>query len=648
MKLFNFGKCRILRGGGSTSSVKSALRRGFTIMELVIVIAVIAVLAAVLIPTFANLTQRANESADMQTVENLNTILMSEETISGEKPATMSEAIAQAASGGYNVAALSPTSDGNDILWDQTSIRFVLADGETGEIIHKDDATAATETDNGFWKIYSSEEEINSDKTEDGNKYSIYLADDFTFSGERALTVTAGVDVGNNSDIDVSYADNVAETVVFNMNGGDLSVDNEEGTQSFYGTANALTVTATDPENCMHVYGVVRENIAISNGKLVIGDNISVNLIEVFTANVTIENNGYIENVISETGDITIVGEKPSNNFTTVVIDSVEDLSVFIDSDNYSGSYRLEADLTIPTHLTIEEGFNVIIDFNGHTITYGGAEQRPLTNYGTLILKNGAENSIEEGKGGITCTSQTVYGAINNYGDLIIYGGYYSDNSDAGNSVLRADVEATTIVYNGSFVSKMNSAVYNLGNMVIYDGYYYTTSSNRGNYAYCVRSAGSITIYGGEVYGIQGGIAIFSGSATIYDCTVTVDDILFEQYNDSNKAFYALYVAGEAGTVSTTVYGGNFRSSGVAVVLVGNDYDGGNKENAYLAIYGGTFEKLEQRGNVVTKLFGTNGTQTGLAILYGGRYDENPASQVYIADNYSVIENGGYFLVVSD
>ena len=47
-------------------------------MELVIVIAVIAVLAAVLIPTFANLTERANESADTQTVENLNTILRSE------------------------------------------------------------------------------------------------------------------------------------------------------------------------------------------------------------------------------------------------------------------------------------------------------------------------------------------------------------------------------------------------------------------------------------------------------------------------------------------------------------------------------------------------------------------------------------------
>ena len=41
-------------------------KRGFTITELVIVIAVIAILAAVLIPTFSNVINRANESAALQ------------------------------------------------------------------------------------------------------------------------------------------------------------------------------------------------------------------------------------------------------------------------------------------------------------------------------------------------------------------------------------------------------------------------------------------------------------------------------------------------------------------------------------------------------------------------------------------------------
>ena len=45
---------------------KKALKRAFTITELVIVIAVIAILAAVLIPTFSNVIEKANQSAAMQ------------------------------------------------------------------------------------------------------------------------------------------------------------------------------------------------------------------------------------------------------------------------------------------------------------------------------------------------------------------------------------------------------------------------------------------------------------------------------------------------------------------------------------------------------------------------------------------------------
>ena len=41
-------------------------KKGFTIVELVIVIAVIAILAAVLIPTFSNVINKANESASLQ------------------------------------------------------------------------------------------------------------------------------------------------------------------------------------------------------------------------------------------------------------------------------------------------------------------------------------------------------------------------------------------------------------------------------------------------------------------------------------------------------------------------------------------------------------------------------------------------------
>ena len=50
--------------------MRNLKKKGFTIVELVIVIAVIAVLAAVLIPTFVNLTKKANQSAKPNRIKN--------------------------------------------------------------------------------------------------------------------------------------------------------------------------------------------------------------------------------------------------------------------------------------------------------------------------------------------------------------------------------------------------------------------------------------------------------------------------------------------------------------------------------------------------------------------------------------------------
>ncbi len=66
-------------------------KKGFTIVELVIVIAVIAILAAVLIPTFSNVIKKANDSAALQAVRNAYTEALSKATDNGNYKAGGSE-----------------------------------------------------------------------------------------------------------------------------------------------------------------------------------------------------------------------------------------------------------------------------------------------------------------------------------------------------------------------------------------------------------------------------------------------------------------------------------------------------------------------------------------------------------------------------
>ena len=58
--------------------MKKLNKKGFTIVELVIVIAVIAILAAVLIPTFATVIKKANINAALQGGRNAYTAIMAE------------------------------------------------------------------------------------------------------------------------------------------------------------------------------------------------------------------------------------------------------------------------------------------------------------------------------------------------------------------------------------------------------------------------------------------------------------------------------------------------------------------------------------------------------------------------------------------
>ena len=64
--------------------MKNTKKRGFTIVELVIVVAVIAILASVLVPTFSNVVKKAKESAAMQNARSAWTAYLADKAFNGE------------------------------------------------------------------------------------------------------------------------------------------------------------------------------------------------------------------------------------------------------------------------------------------------------------------------------------------------------------------------------------------------------------------------------------------------------------------------------------------------------------------------------------------------------------------------------------
>ena len=117
-------------------------KKGFTIVELVIVIAVIAILAAVLIPTFTNVINKANESAAMQECRN--------------------EWTAYLADNKDNVIA------GSDAVLKKSSYYFAVVDGSFKNVVYESEAAAAAAA-LGSNNAYTKSE----DKTFPGNSANV-------------------------------------------------------------------------------------------------------------------------------------------------------------------------------------------------------------------------------------------------------------------------------------------------------------------------------------------------------------------------------------------------------------------------------------------------------------------------------------------
>ncbi len=276
--------------------MKKQIKKGFTLVELLVVIAIIAILSVVSVVGYTSFTKKAKVSNDISLTNQLNTILQSNEVKDG-KNKTAHEAIVELVDGGFNVEKFTPTTEGYNYVYDLKQNRIALLD-ESYKVEAPSGFILSSDKVNVFG-IAENQSEVNS-----WNQlgYSVYLKDSYK---ESNVTSSKGIDVGNNDDItSVTYTTTDADSVIVRTNGGSLTVSAKNASIDHEGTADNVVVKAIKNES-YHEYGNVEGTLTIESG------------------HVQIENGGSIVSVVASTSTDSTLPEPKLTTVSGSVVESI-------------------------------------------------------------------------------------------------------------------------------------------------------------------------------------------------------------------------------------------------------------------------------------------------------------------------------------
>ena len=235
-------------------------KKGFTIVELVIVIAVVAILAAVLIPTFVSVTKKANQSADIQACRQMNTYLAVNEVTADKDIVEVYKALEE---GGMTAKNYKPLSSNTYYFWD-SKLNRVLYTNENYEVTFPEEYKNVKHTDADH-QWYSLNAEIKGDSGYTGkgtgaisvnSGAQLYQAvKDLPQSGETWLSKSKG--------IRGSFQNSINQDTVITLNG---DIDMMGGEFSFGMVSKNVTFTLDG--NGHTVRGISNLTNGVDNQKL--------------------------------------------------------------------------------------------------------------------------------------------------------------------------------------------------------------------------------------------------------------------------------------------------------------------------------------------------------------------------------------------
>lgn len=381
--------------------MKASKKRGFTIIELVIVIAVIAILAAVLIPTFANIIQKANVANDVALARNMNTILIADEATNG-RSTDMYDVLIALEQGGFKLENLNPRADGNVFAWDKANNQIVYLEKGSAKPIFQ-----AKEIGDNKGDLY-----ITTRKAEvfaDYPGYSYYFASDI--KGDITLKGGSCLDTGEFALDGNVYVQTEKDVEIHGTINNTITVDSTSGKITNYSVVKNVVIKNTAPTS-YHERGHVVEAMEIQNsltGKVVLENDAYVDKLtnNKTSGKGTVENKGYVKAV--DGSDTETV--KPTTGTGYVLeIGTYDQLVNFRNKVNAGASYsgmtvKLTADIDISERAWTPIGavyrrdinakssvFQGTFDGQGHKIT-------GLTNTGFKISSvfSGGNDTTPEG-----------------------------------------------------------------------------------------------------------------------------------------------------------------------------------------------------------------------------------------------------------
>ena len=285
--------------------MRNTNKKGFTIVELVVVVAVIAILAAVLIPTVSGIIKKANIASDTTVAKNMNTALAEYSAENGD-PEDFEEVLVAIEKAGYVLANLNAKANGNLYAWDKANNQIVYID-EAGEVIYQNVdfvkadlkfVVANTGVKIPDWADSSAVVDMTKPTGENFLKDALVAGGTVTLGGN--ITTTDGSAAGGNyitADTTVNFGNNV---ITLDVEGNPASYNGlriNGGTVVLNANENGGVVTSNNPELYAITIGQGIQaqykdvNVTINGGKYYAGGATAINVVN---GTVTI-NGGFFE-----------------------------------------------------------------------------------------------------------------------------------------------------------------------------------------------------------------------------------------------------------------------------------------------------------------------------------------------------------------